>query len=109
MHALKNVLWMSNFSFKSSYSDFQFSSMRDQGFHRAIVLIILPTRETARRTVHQILHLMPEGSTVCHRKRFEREFGPGEGQADQDKRKGKKPPDYEEWFSCMNSYIWGSI
>ncbi|VDD84378.1 unnamed protein product [Mesocestoides corti] len=76
------------------------NSLRDQGFHRARTLIILPTRESARRTVHQMLRLMPKGSTVSHRKRFEREFGPEEGQSDRDKRKGKKPPDFEEWFSC---------
>ncbi|KAL5111407.1 hypothetical protein TcWFU_001571 [Taenia crassiceps] len=75
-------------------------SIRDQGFHRARVLIILPTREAARRTVHQMLRLMPQGSTVSHRRRFERDFGPQEGQADRDKRKGKKPPDFEEWFAC---------
>lgn len=77
-----------------------FSSLRDQGFHRAKVLIILPTRESARRTVHQFLRLMPKGSTVSHRKRFEQDFGPQPGQNDQMKRRGKKPPDYEEWFSC---------
>eukprot|EP00108_Taenia_solium_P010938 TsM_000954800 transcript=TsM_000954800 gene=TsM_000954800 len=75
-------------------------SIRDQGFHRARVLIILPTREAARRTVHQMLRLMPQGSTVSHRKRFEHDFGPQEGQADREKRKGKKPPDFEEWFAC---------
>uniref|UniRef100_A0A0V0J7V9 U3 small nucleolar RNA-associated protein 25 homolog n=1 Tax=Schistocephalus solidus TaxID=70667 RepID=A0A0V0J7V9_SCHSO len=74
-------------------------SLRDQGFHRARVLILLPTREAARRTVHQMLRLMPKGSTVSHRKRFERDFGPQEGQTDREKRKGKKPADYEEWFS----------
>nr|CDS33927.1 digestive organ expansion factor [Hymenolepis microstoma] len=72
-------------------------SLRDQGFHRVKVLIILPTREAARRTVHQFLRLMPKGSTVSHRKRFEEDFGPQSGHIN---RKGKKPPDYEEWFSC---------
>ncbi|VDM33159.1 unnamed protein product [Hydatigera taeniaeformis] len=75
-------------------------SIRDQGFHRARVLILLPTREAARRTVHQILRLMPQGSTVSHRRRFEQDFGPREGQGDRDKRKGRKPPDFEEWFAC---------
>ncbi|KAM7540743.1 hypothetical protein Aperf_G00000034277 [Anoplocephala perfoliata] len=75
-------------------------SLRDQGFHRARVLIILPTREAARRTVHQLLRLMSKGSTVSHRKRFEQDFGPQVGQSDREKRKGRKPPDYEEWFSC---------
>ncbi|VDN14336.1 unnamed protein product [Dibothriocephalus latus] len=46
-----------------------------------------------------MLRLMPRGSTVSHRKRFERDFGPQEGQTDREKRKGKKPADYEEWFS----------
>lgn len=82
---------------------YSYSSLRDQGFHRARILIVLPTREAVRRTVHQILRLMPKGATVSHRRRFEHDFGPQEGQADREKRRGKKPADYEEWFACTSS------
>ncbi|VDO02639.1 unnamed protein product [Rodentolepis nana] len=75
-------------------------SLRDQGFHRAKVLIVLPTREAARRTVHQFLRLMPKGSTVSRRRRFEEDFGSKSDQNSHINRKCKKPPDYEEWFSC---------
>ncbi|BHF62200.1 hypothetical protein SprV_0100518100 [Sparganum proliferum] len=97
-HALKSrkLVMKNNARAEKSGLD---DSLRDQGFHRARVLILLPTREAARRTVHQMLRLMPKGSTVSHRKRFERDFGPQEGQTDREKRKGKKPADYEEWFS----------
>ncbi|CAH8535560.1 unnamed protein product [Dicrocoelium dendriticum] len=44
--------------------------------------------------------LMPKGSTVSHRRRFEVDFGPRPGETDKEKRKGRKPADYEEWFSC---------
>ncbi|VDP88359.1 unnamed protein product [Echinostoma caproni] len=74
--------------------------LRDQGFHRARVLILTPTKEAARRVVHTFLALMPKGSTVSHRKRFERDFGPLPGETDKEKRLGRKPKDYEEWFSC---------
>ncbi|KAF5396323.1 hypothetical protein PHET_10716 [Paragonimus heterotremus] len=78
--------------------------LRDQGFHRARILILAPTKESARRIVHTFLSLMPKGSTVSHRRRFERDFGPSPGEASQDKRKGYKPKDYQEWFSCK--YTW---
>ncbi|TGZ68536.1 hypothetical protein CRM22_004212 [Opisthorchis felineus] len=78
-------------------------SLRDQGFHRARTLILAPTKEAARRIVHTFLRLMPEGSTVSHRRRFDRDFGPQPGEADKEKRKGRKPSDYEEWFSCNTS------
>lgn len=42
---------------------------------------------------------MPKGSTVSHRRRFERDFGPQPGDTDKEKKKGRKPKDYEEWFS----------
>ncbi|VDP95806.1 unnamed protein product [Trichobilharzia regenti] len=42
---------------------------------------------------------MPKGSTVCHRRRFEQDFGPKPGDTDKEKKKGRKPKDYEEWFS----------
>lgn len=80
---------------KSGFSD----SLRDQGFHRARTLILAPTKEAARRIVHTILTLMPAGSTVSHRRRFEVDFGPRPGETDKEKRKGRKPKDYEEWFS----------
>ncbi|KAF6775942.1 hypothetical protein AHF37_04329 [Paragonimus kellicotti] len=47
--------------------------------------------------------LMPKGSTVSHRRRFERDFGPAPGEASQAKRKGSKPKDYQDWFSCNTS------
>ncbi|VDO55991.1 unnamed protein product, partial [Schistosoma margrebowiei] len=75
------------------------SSLRDQGFHRARTLILAPTKEAARRIVHTFFHLMPKGSTVSHRRRFERDFGPQPGDTDKEKKKGRKPKDYEEWFS----------
>ncbi|CDS40778.1 digestive organ expansion factor [Echinococcus multilocularis] len=103
VHALNHILKSRKIMLKNTARAVKLGlddSIRDQGFHRARVMVILPTREAARRTVHQMLRLMPKGSTVSHRKRFERDFGPQEGQADSDKRKGKKPPDFEEWFSC---------
>ncbi|CAL8069499.1 unnamed protein product [Calicophoron daubneyi] len=78
-------------------------ALRDQGFHRARTLILAPTKEAARRIVHTFLSLMPKGSTVSHRRRFERDFGPQEGETDKEKRKGHKPKDYEDWFSCNTS------
>ncbi|KAA3672263.1 U3 small nucleolar RNA-associated protein 25 [Paragonimus westermani] len=75
------------------------SDLRDQGFHRARILILAPTKESARRIVRTFLSLMPKGSTVSHRRRFERDFGPAPGEADQEKRKGYKPKDYQDWFS----------
>ncbi|TPP67199.1 Digestive organ expansion factor [Fasciola gigantica] len=77
--------------------------LRDQGFHRARVLILAPTKEAARRIVHTFLGLMPKGSTVSHRKRFERDFGPQSADRQKNNGLGRKPKDYEAWFSCNAS------
>lgn len=70
------------------------------------MLILAPTKEAARRIVHTFLGLMPKGSTVSHRKRFERDFGPQTPEAQKNNEIGRKPKDYKEWFSCKSvSYL----
>ncbi|VDP40663.1 unnamed protein product [Schistosoma mattheei] len=69
-------------------------SLRDQGFHRARTLILAPTKEAARRIVHTFFHLMPKGSTVSHRRRFERDFGPQPGDTDKEKKKGNSSDNF---------------
>ncbi|CAH8581941.1 unnamed protein product [Schistosoma rodhaini] len=105
-HALNHSLRCQTLVSKNNEKEKQFGasdSLRDQGFHRARTLILAPTKEAARRIVHTFLHLMPKGSTVSHRRRFERDFGPQPGDTDKEKKKGRKPKDYEEWFSGNSS------
>ncbi|CAH8512429.1 unnamed protein product [Schistosoma turkestanicum] len=105
-HALNHSLRCRMLVSKNNEKEKQFGasdSLRDQGFHRARTLILAPTKEAARRIVHTFLHLMPKGSTVSHRRRFERDFGPQPGDTDKEKKKGRKPKDYEEWFSGNSS------
>ncbi|TNN07979.1 Digestive organ expansion factor [Schistosoma japonicum] len=101
-HALNHSLLCRALVSKNNEKEKQFGvsdSLRDQGFHRARTLILVPTREAARRIVHTFFQLMPKGSTVSHRRRFERDFGPQPGDTDKEKKTGRKPKDYEEWFS----------
>ncbi|CAH8569156.1 unnamed protein product [Schistosoma bovis] len=105
-HALNHSLRCQTLVSKNNEKEKQFGasdSLRDQGFHRARTLILAPTKEAARRIVHTFFHLMPKGSTVSHRRRFERDFGPQPGDTDKEKKKGRKPKDYEEWFSGNSS------
>ncbi|CAH8570314.1 unnamed protein product [Heterobilharzia americana] len=101
-HALNHSLKCRKLVLKNNEKEKQSGvsdTLRDQGFHRARTLILAPTKEAARRIVHTFLHLMPQGSTVSHRRRFERDFGPQPGDTDKEKKKGRKPKDYEDWFS----------
>ncbi|KAA0198881.1 Digestive organ expansion factor [Fasciolopsis buskii] len=102
-HALNHCLRSRKLMIKNNEKEKRFGisdDLRDQGFHRARVLILAPTKEAARRIVHTFLGLMPKGSTVSHRKRFERDFGPQTPEAQKNNEIGRKPKDYKEWFSC---------
>jgi hypothetical protein len=48
---------------------------RDQGYTRPKVLILLPTRGTCYKFVHQFFQLLGESSDVSNSDRFEKEFG----------------------------------
>ncbi|CAH8858023.1 unnamed protein product [Trichobilharzia szidati] len=105
-HALNHSLKCRKLVIKNNEKEKQSGvsdSLRDQGFHRARTLILAPTKEAARRIVQTFLKIMPKGSTVCHRRRFEQDFGPQPGDTDKVKKKGRKPKDYEEWFSGNSS------
>lgn len=76
-------------------------SLRDQGFARARVLILVPTKAIARDCVQTLLRLWPNCKQVRLRKRFDREFGPGEddpSEAGSDLLDADKPVDYADLF-----------
>ncbi|RTG82137.1 U3 small nucleolar RNA-associated protein 25 [Schistosoma bovis] len=96
-HALNHSLRCQTLVSKNNEKEKQFGasdSLRDQGFHRARTLILAPTKEAARRIVHTFFHLMPKGSTVSHRRRFERDFGPQPGDTDKEKKKGNSSDNF---------------
>ncbi|PAA74660.1 hypothetical protein BOX15_Mlig007032g3, partial [Macrostomum lignano] len=75
-------------------------SLRDQGFARPRVLLLLPVRESALKAVETLISLLPAGALVSHRARFLREFRCSSASSDSDRRRGKKPPDFEELFGA---------
>jgi U3 small nucleolar RNA-associated protein 25 len=51
-------------------------NLRDQGYTRPTVLVLLPTRGVCHKVVHLLLSLLGESSIVENEDRFESEYGP---------------------------------
>ena len=51
-------------------------ALRDQGFTRASVLVLLPTRGVCHTFVNMLLDLLGDEATVEHKERFDMEYGP---------------------------------
>uniref|UniRef100_A0A131Y3P4 U3 small nucleolar RNA-associated protein 25 homolog n=1 Tax=Ixodes ricinus TaxID=34613 RepID=A0A131Y3P4_IXORI len=71
------------------------SELRDQGLARPQVLLVLPFRDSALRTVNALAKLLG-AKDVAHRSRFEKEFGSPE---EPPKKWLERPEDYERTFS----------
>lgn len=75
------------------------AAVADQGFTRGRVLLICPFRSTARELLRVFLALCPSAKVVHSKDRFEREFGPQEGQEGTDE---SKPADWRHLFDGNN-------
>ncbi|CAN7994834.1 unnamed protein product [Ixodes hexagonus] len=71
------------------------SELRDQGLARPQVLLVLPFRDSALRTVNTMAKLLG-AKDVAHRSRFEKEFGTPE---EQPKKWLERPEDFERTFT----------
>ncbi|KAJ2385929.1 rRNA-binding ribosome biosynthesis protein utp25, partial [Coemansia sp. RSA 2559] len=69
--------------------------LRDRGFTRPRVLIIVPFRNNAYNIVKKLLKLA-SAEQELNSSRFEKEYGPGEDEEDANKR---KPADYQQTFA----------
>ncbi|XP_074655131.1 U3 small nucleolar RNA-associated protein 25 homolog [Tubulanus polymorphus] len=98
-HALKtrSRIIAHNSKIKSKRDDIP-DDYRDQGLTRPKVLIVAPFKDSCFKIVNLFIKLlMPKDQVlVSNRKRFEKEFGPEEGNSE--KKKGLKPDDYEYLF-----------
>jgi len=70
--------------------------LADQGFTRARILVLCPFRSACYEMVNMFLACCPSAKLVVNKKRFEDEFGAGEGDG---QAHCKKPADYRHLFS----------
>ena len=75
--------------------------LRDQGFSRPRVLILVPFRQSAVECVHLLLSLAPKAQKkeVAYRKRFDEEFGVDSDEEKDDSWKEGKPADFVSTFT----------
>ena len=86
--------------------------LRDQGFTRPRVLLLVPTRHVAWRLVSCLAALLGPNAQVRDRERFDQEFGPEEDDDDDDDedeemdeetaKKKQKPADWDALFAGNN-------
>ncbi|KEP66841.1 UNVERIFIED_CONTAM: hypothetical protein HHA_270960 [Hammondia hammondi] len=77
------------------------AQVRDGGYTRPRILILLPFRSAAKEVVDYLIALMPGIQQVLNRRRYEEEFGISrEDELDQEQNfaKGKKPEDFVNIF-----------
>ncbi|KYK71101.1 hypothetical protein TGPRC2_270960 [Toxoplasma gondii TgCatPRC2] len=77
------------------------AQVRDGGYTRPRILILLPFRSAAKEVVDYLIALMPGMQQVLNRRRYEEEFGVSrEDELDQEQNfaKGKKPEDFVNIF-----------
>ncbi|CBZ53801.1 hypothetical protein NCLIV_035820 [Neospora caninum Liverpool] len=77
------------------------SQVRDGGYTRPRILILLPFRSAAKEVVDYLIALMPGIQQVLNRRRYEEEFGisrEDEREQEQNFAKGKKPEDFVNIF-----------
>uniref|UniRef100_A0A1J3JND1 Digestive organ expansion factor-like protein n=1 Tax=Noccaea caerulescens TaxID=107243 RepID=A0A1J3JND1_NOCCA len=79
--------------------------LRDQGFTRPKVLILLPLRSIAFRVVNRLIQLTPETLRVNveHPRNFIYNFGCEDGSENDDHKKRSKPCDWQALFGEGNS------
>lgn len=64
-------------------ADVDGASLRDQGYTRPTVLVLLPTRGVCHSFISSMLGLLGDAATVENMDRFESEYGPEEAQEDE--------------------------
>jgi U3 small nucleolar RNA-associated protein 25 len=78
-------------------------NIRDQGFTRPRVLLILPFKDLAYKFVNKLIALLPEKmqKEIANREKFENEFGFDEsGMTEEEKQSfERKPKDFQDMFS----------
>ncbi|KAI2806264.1 hypothetical protein BLOT_005276 [Blomia tropicalis] len=103
-HILKTrarILWHNS---KLTQNKVQKEEYRDQGLTRPKVLIILPFRDSAYRTVNCMINLLFADArdtgmrkiNIMNYKRFQKEFGPSD---DESHISSRKPEDYRKMFN----------
>ncbi len=65
-------------------------SVRDQGFTRPTVLVLLPTRGTCHTFIEKLMALLGDPARVDNMDRFEQEYGPPEIDEDEDEQQRQR-------------------
>ncbi|EDV23779.1 uncharacterized protein TRIADDRAFT_57324 [Trichoplax adhaerens] len=103
LHALNHVLKIRHSVLKNNSKIIQaqkenreVAELRDQGFTRPKVLIVVPFRESARKVVETCNHLLlaPDEGQINYKKRFQSEYA-----GDEEKRNVVRPDDYWQLFA----------